>query len=210
MDIKPKLPARAHLLPTADERWEGHVRIPALLKPDGTLVPWASESWPKVLQECMVDVTVPLWSLTDEAERGELARELEMALLPLGSEVRFRISRSGVPAELLKHVIENEPVFPDPGASVSVMLRSELRLVVRPSRRSQLMDVDCVIPAINKKASSLNEAYKVLSEAFEPHRRSQGGNVYLKGHYLDEGWWLQLDALRRWVEAGRKSPFGQS
>jgi hypothetical protein len=154
----------------------------------------------------MVDVLVSIAAAADEGERERLSTEMEVQLLPVETEVRFRVSGSAIPQNLTQFVIDGSSAYPEPGPMVAVILRESLKLKIRPSRHSKLAFSTCQIPSIQATAETLNEAYTLVSEAFEPNRRSHGGSVYLKGYYLDEGCWLQLDALRRWVEAGRPSP----
>ena len=50
----------------------------------------------------------------------------------------------------------------------------------------------------NQRASSLNEAYRRISEKFEPTRRSVGGNVFLNVFHkpADDAWLVSLNTLR--------------
>jgi hypothetical protein len=177
--------------------------------PNGALRPWGCESWPTVVSETIVDLVIPVASLSDPVERDRFLKETEVEMLPSGVEVRFRISGSKVPVRFSEFVIDGSDAYPDPGPMASVFLAESLKLKLRPNRRSKLCDVTCEVPSLKAQASSLNEAYTLLSEALEPHRRSHGGSVYLQGYYLDEGRWIQLDALRRWLEAGRPTPIRQ-
>ena len=201
-----KRPARALLLPLSAERWERHVRLPGVLAADGTLRAFSGERWPKVAGDVVVDVVIPVPALVDEIERRTLLQEREVDMLPCGAEARFRVSGKGVPGALRGALLDGLTAYPEPGPMVSVTLTEPLKLKLQPGRHAKLSAVQCVVTSTKQQAFSLNEAYRLLSQSFEPHRRSFGGSVFLRGYYCDEGQWIQLDALRRWLEAGQPNP----
>lgn len=83
---------------------------------------------------------------------------------------------------------------------VKVILKAPLCLLWRGTKKPTLLPCRCYIPALDKWADSLNEAYSHISEAFEPHRRSHTGNVF-KLCYCDEKGLCPLDALREEKQA---------
>lgn len=186
---KPRLPDRAYLLPDADAHWEGTVRIPAILAADGSLKPLMAATWPKVNAETVVDIVIPVPALADASEREALLRREQIPLLPAPSRLMIRVNRSRLPSSPPSplHPIDN--AFPKPGVFASVTALGPVTLCRQAGRHSFLAAVDCEIPALRRKAVSLNEAYRRVSEVFEPTRRSHGGNVFLNVYYLDEGVW---------------------
>lgn len=206
-----RLPARYFYLKDREDGWQGHVRMTAVLRPDGTVLPYDRPVFPKLKQGALVDLVIATDDLADEKERIELTAERKVVLFDAGTELRARISP--------RHLSENDKagcliqvlngVFPRPGYFVAIELKDPLSLVIRPNRRSSLADVECRLPCVQKTAVSVNEAYRLLSERFEHGRRSRGGNVFLTVHYNDEGTWLPLDALRRWCEAGMAVPWAK-
>lgn len=209
MALSRKLPPRYQFLRDSEGLWQSHVRVTALLRPDGTVVPCDRPSFPKLRRDSMVDLVISADDLADEKERLDLTARREVVLFNAGAELRVRISS--------RHLTENDKagflvpmlngVFPRPGYFAPITLKSRLSLVIRPNGRSSLTDVETWLPSVRKAAGSLNEAYRLLSERFEPGRRSRGGNVFLNVHYEDEGTWLALDALRGWCEAGMSIPW---
>ena len=84
-------------------------------------------------------------------------------------------------------------------AFVEVVLDETLTLRKRGSKSPRLDDVRCHVPALpDASYQSLNEAYRRISEAFEPTRRSAGGNVFLNVYYFNEdrNSWRPLGELR--------------
>lgn len=58
------------------------------------------------------------------------------------------------------------------------------------------------IPALQDlTALSLNHVYRLVSEAFERHRRSHAGNVFSEVYYRVKDAWRPLDAIRAEKEA---------
>lgn len=194
--------ARLALLPDEDERWGGHVRVPALLRPDRTLVTFENAKWPRVSTETLVEVVIPARALAEEPEKSALLAEREVELLPANYVLLAAVSPSGVPGDLRQHLKRQTNTLLPNCEFVEVVLKSPLGLRLRANGRSSLADVECEIPSIRTEAKSLNQAYRLLSQQFEPKRRSYGGSVFLRVLYLDHGMWLPLDALRRWAELG--------
>jgi hypothetical protein len=82
---------------------------------------------------------------------------------------------------------------------VELVLDEPLNLRKRGSKSPRLEDVRCHVPALRDATyQSLNEAYRRISEVFEPTRRSAGGNVFLNVYYFDEdrSSWRPLGELR--------------
>lgn len=82
---------------------------------------------------------------------------------------------------------------------MEIVLDDRLLLITRGTKRAVLADASCVIPALGGlKASSLNEAYRRISERFEPERRSVGGNVFRSVYYFEPSTasWRPIGELR--------------
>jgi hypothetical protein len=79
-----------------------------------------------------------------------------------------------------------------------IILEEPLRLKFRGTKKPVLKDCRCKLPSLKTTVKSVNEAYTRLSEKYEPHRRSHGGNVFQKVLFLpqDQHLWQPLDELR--------------
>jgi hypothetical protein len=77
-----------------------------------------------------------------------------------------------------------------------VVLIESLRIEIDGSQRGTLEPCRCKIPLLGIEAESLNHAFTLLSQAFEPERISHGGNVFRKGFTRLNSRWVSLDDLR--------------
>lgn len=88
------------------------------------------------------------------------------------------------------------------GKFVEIILKEDLKLKLRGTKRAKLMPCACDIPVLNKKAHSVNHAYSIVSGEFEKSRISHTGNVFQMVFYGNEKeGWRPLDHLRGKYEA---------
>ncbi len=89
---------------------------------------------------------------------------------------------------------------------VEIRLHMTLILKLRGTKPPSLLDCECEIPSLRETdenfepAESLNHAYRLISTAFEPHRRSFGGSVFLKiliPPQAENDKWTRLGDLRQ-------------
>lgn len=71
------------------------------------------------------------------------------------------------------------------GVYAQINLKQNLYLLFKGTKKPQLLECKCFIPALGNEANSLNHAYTLLSEKFETKRRSHTGNCFLKIYYYD-------------------------
>lgn len=71
------------------------------------------------------------------------------------------------------------------GGWVKIVLEEPLKLDPGKRKFGQLQDVRCTIPALSMAARSVNHAYKLIRDHFEPGDRSSTGSVYLQVYYHD-------------------------
>jgi len=194
------LPARWHLIVADDRPRDSTIRMPVKLADDGRLEVLGLRKLPHLRSAARLELRLPASELVDDAERTEWLRESEVVLFHKAESLRVRVRPRQLTRALRPHAIR-ETRTTDPNASfVVVQLREPLRLVTRASGISKLAPATCSVPSLGRHAKSLNEAYRLVSEAFEPHRRSHSANVFLEVFYDDQGWWIPIDAYRTWVE----------
>lgn len=137
--------------------------------------------------------------LLDEEWKLELTLERRVDILPEGSRVLLGMRRERIPKEHRVAFYAPEGPMPEEVANlvfVSVKLEKPLVLHLRGTKTAVLEGGDCLIPALELKAFSLNHAYTLLSQILEPARLSHTGNVFKKGLYRDDKGWHLLDDLR--------------
>jgi hypothetical protein len=134
-----------------------------------------------------------------------LARQTVVELLPADSRLLVNISlKNPVSEELAKFIISGEGPKGADGGFIEAFLRQSQRLKLRGKKKALLLPCRVEIPALpGQRATSINHANTLISEAFEPWRISHTSNVYFKVYAREEsgGEWLSLDTLRKQAEA---------
>lgn len=96
---------------------------------------------------------------------------------------------------IIKSSLGNQSFF------VEFELLEDQKIYVRGGDKRATLDFcKCGIPALDRVADSINHAYTLISEVFEPHRKGHGGNVFLKVVYEREGRLELIDNLRKEME----------
>jgi hypothetical protein len=147
-----------------------------------------------------------------------LAKQKIIELLPSDSRLLASIAlKDQVMEDLAKFVIlDDGPKGPKgvDGGFIEIFLRQPQGLKLRGKKKALLLPCRIDIPALpGQPAASLNHAYTMISEAFEPWRISHTSNAFLKIYSQDivSGDWVLLDTLRKEAEAkeikrNRKTP----
>lgn len=135
-----------------------------------------------IKNEAFCEIVVEANKVLDNVLLESLMNEDVVELLPIEASLLVNINAKHIPVNLQKYAIgqgENEKW-------VKVILITPLFLKFRGTKAPTLLDCQCEIPALKETdnnyepAESLNHAYRLISTAFEPHRRSFGGSVFLK------------------------------
>ncbi|MEQ1761055.1 MAG: DUF3293 domain-containing protein [Vicinamibacterales bacterium] len=153
------------------------------------------------MSDCSGELVVPASAIRDASDLALLDVNQRIPFLPKGATVLCKLGARHVPKDLL--ILCKLERLPEPphqrAAFVEIVLEEDLELRLRGTKPALLGDVACKIPAMqDKQASSLNEAYRRVSEKFEPTRRSAGGNVFLNAFHkpTDDAWLVSLNTLR--------------
>jgi hypothetical protein len=185
---------------------EETVRIPIRVLSNGTVAMESGARLPKILSGALGDLVLPAASLENPDVVAALNESSSTPLLAQGEVVWVRLHPSQAPAEKLES-FEHEPLHPEMVGHVfaPITLDEALNLVTRGTKRGQLERATCSVPtgAGGKPtpATSLNHAYRLLSERFESHRVSFGGNVFESAFVKRAGTWHRLETLRRAAES---------
>ena len=148
------------------------------------------------------DLLVPERSITEKREVCRLQREKTVQFLPSGTVVKFAVNGSHTPAELKQHLEDVANLGMKKSHAVPVTLdKMALVLRLRGTKPATLGRVTCWIPSLEIRAQSLNHAYRLVSEQFEPRRISHSGNVFDLGYCKQFDQWVSLDDLRKTVAA---------
>ena len=162
---------------------------------------------PSLAEGTICDLIVPVWAFDDKDFLAKLEALQVEELLPKGARIFTAISSAGVPIHFRNLAFTSKELAQNFGGRlaeevgwklsskhrdslfVEVVLEEPLRLELRGVMHGRLMRVRCVIPHLeNKEAVSLNHAYRLISEKFEPNRISHAGNVFQKMvHFSAQG-----------------------
>jgi len=164
---------------------------------------------PPIREGVIADLILPASALLKSDIAELLLETSEVQLLPKGAVLRAGVKPKGIPADLRKQArkvpekAQLDPTAPADLAWVRIDLLQDLILRVGGGARSELLDCACSIPALpDKEARSVNHAYTLISEAFEPNRRSHTGSAFQKVYYPEkELVWVSLDRLREHEDA---------
>lgn len=176
----------------AEDRYRRTVRIPVTVE-KGHVLRSGGGDLPEIRDGAVAELVLDFDALLDVRERERLAGEEVVPFFPPGTELWVRVSPQSIPAHLARHAT-SRPEFP--GSFVRVILKKALMIRLRGAKPGTLMNVECVIPALKAVAGSVNHAYRLISEAFEPHRISHAGNVFQEVFRMTAKGPRPLDAYR--------------
>ena len=187
----------SHGRPTPDATWRT-VSIPIRVV-DGKIKTFGKTDLPE-LADCIGDLVVPAFAVKNTDDLEWLTRSHVRMLFDKDTTLLCRVSGRQMPRELVKECrTEVVPNSGAPGAFVEVVLEEPLFLCFHGTKKAKLDPAKCIVPTLGRlTVSSLNEAYRRISEKFEPGRRSAGGNVFRSCYYFDleRNQWRPIGELR--------------
>ena len=180
------------------------ISVPVRVREDGRVEFYYGGNLPKMQEGTIGILQVPKDSFTDyEGVDGHQDDRLEQFLEPK-SVVMFAINGKDTPEKLKKYLRHARTVginVPNVVHVVEVELgASPLNLRISGANRARLQPVECWIPALKTNAKSLNHAYRLVSEQFEPTRISHTGNVFEVGFCKPRNAWISLESHRVSIE----------
>ena len=176
---------------------EKTIRIPVRIRTDGQIEYFYGGALPEMRDETIGDLVVPERSITDQREVYRLQQERVVPFLDSGSIVMLAVDGTNTPAELKQHLKEAIAVGMKKSHAVELTINEiPLRLRLRGTKPANLESVPCWIPSLKMKAKSLNHAYRLVSERFEPRRISHSGNIFQIGYFKSGDTWISLGDLR--------------
>jgi hypothetical protein len=167
----------------------------------------------ELAEGCIGDIVIENFKITDEARLNEYNAEVEVPFLAKGTKLLARVNENHIPDALQSGLSDVKALIG--GARVEIILVDDLSLRLRGTKLAKLGDCRCSVPALDgllpkgKEPRSVSQAFTRISEFFEPHRVSTGGNVFNLVHYYDEKLgWQPLSTLRdrQQIEFERQKP----
>jgi hypothetical protein len=195
MDQAKPLAENGPPLPDASKRT---VSIPIRVI-NGVVVSFEGKALP-ALKDCIGDLVVPAFALKNSEDLDRLTEEKLWPLFKEGETLLCRLGARHIPRNLVQKCRrERVPDSAADGAFVEIVLDEPLHMRTRGTKIATLEPVKCRIPVLKGvEPQSINEAYRRISEVFEPARRSAGGNVFLNVYYFapKRQQWRPLDEVR--------------
>lgn len=190
------------------------IKIPVTVKNGAVIFP-DDFNLAALCKEFQTEIILSEADFADKTLFHLLAKETEIEFLPQKTALLVNVStKEKIGNELAGKIIgtgENTPQGKY-GGFIEIVLKEPQRMKLRGTKQGQLLDCPIFIPALpDDSAKSINHAYKIISQKFEPWRRSNTANVFHKVFYLNtNNRWQMLDERRRQVEAASKQTSADS
>ena len=183
---------------------ERKINLPVQLR-DGEVTYLGGLPLPPIKEGAIADLILPASALLESDITRLLLETAEVQLLPKGEVLLAGVKTRGIPeilreqAQKAPEKAELDPIAPADLGWVRIDLLQDLILRVGGGVHSELLDCACRIPALpDKEVRSVNHAYTLISEVFEPNRRSHTGSAFQKVYYPEQDLaWVSLDRLRQ-------------
>lgn len=151
------------------------------------------------------ELVVSVDSVVDRYLAKLLQADQSVDLLPIGSLVLIAVHPAFGDQAMQRAAYQKPVELMKPGLLYyEAYIEQALGLRLAGARRPSFTGGACTIPALdNRRAISLNQAFTLLSERYEPDRHSHVGNAFKSGIYLDEasGQWRTFEDARNRVQA---------
>ena len=176
------------------------IRVPVKVV-GGRLTYFYGGDLPKLKEGIVGDLVIPAFGVEAKEVRQKLLAVRNVPLLPASTVLLVRISDQSIPKILKSHICREMLDGAKDTPCVDIVLQEPLAMLWRGSKPGSLRPASCEIPALRRlQAGSVNQAYRFVSEAFEPHRRSHSGNVFQEVFVQRGHAWHPLNELRSRTE----------
>jgi hypothetical protein len=188
---------------------EKRVQIPVQIV-EGQVVFFYGGPLPALREGTMGELFVPAYAVVDQKWKKLLDGQTRQMIAGVGEALWVQVvvpEAAKIDKKLRDHLVADErPLRLVAGRYlVKVLLLADLVLRLPGTKKAGLLPCACEIPALGAVASSLNEAYTRISQAYEVQRRGHTGNVFHKvfcSERMDGREWLvSLDTKRNRMEA---------
>jgi hypothetical protein len=167
----------------------------------------ANGIWPQVRDGAQASLIIPMAELLESAQSRAAVTRQPTQILPAHAQLAVAMRPIHLPRQPTPPVLTYVRTPKSPAQCCSIItLLQPLALAAPDARRARLESARCWIPALEREAASVNEAYSLLSQHFEPDRRSHTANVFHSVYFVSKGdgkpeTWLPLEVLRARMES---------
>lgn len=183
------------------------IKIPIIINKGEVKFLYGGEM-PEIDEGTVGDLILPEYSIKNKDMVKKLQENYIVELMGASAKLLLSVYDKFLPTDKKNLVLNITNAYPPLDQKfIEVFLEEPLRLQFRGSKQATLLDVKCKIPTLNnKEATSINNAYMLMSQELEPSRRSHSGNMFDKCYYKfhdninDCDYWLPLRKLREKYE----------
>jgi hypothetical protein len=154
---------------------------------------------PAIAKDAVCELVLRPEQLQNPDDRDRFVRDEVFPILTQGSTVLLGVSPHSVGDPKALGLICNPQEI---GVQteywlVEVRLKQDLKIRIRGDQEAKLEPCSCLIPSLERDATSVNHAFTLISETYETERLSHTGNVFERA-YTSVGpkRWQTLDDLR--------------
>lgn len=190
------------------------VRIPVRVS-KGNVTFFYGGSLPIMEDNIIGDLVVPAYAIKDPEILKKLSQETIKNVLPSGTILLVEFHPKdfdNLDANTEHHFRETfrrylqkdseNAFFQIRGGYSEVILKEPLRVFTRGTKFPVLAPCICDIPFLKIEARSLNHAYTLMSQVFEPSRMTHTGNVFKRVYFKDsDGRWYPLNRISSGLRA---------
>ena len=144
------------------------------------------------------ELIIPAYALEDSKLVEKFNDVQKKLCLPKETLLAAKTNPGGLSQDLLNKLDSDREV---PGTYVRIVLQEDLFIFLRGTKIPTLSGCKCFIPLLEKEARSINHAYALISQTFEPERMSHTGNVFAKIYYFDGRQWCTLERRRNQIDS---------
>jgi hypothetical protein len=154
---------------------------------------------PAIAKDAVCELVLRPEQLQNPDDRDRFVRDEVCPILTQGSTVLLGVSPHSVGDPKALGLICNPQEI---GVQteywlVEVRLKQDLKIRIRGDQEAKLEPCSCLIPSLEREATSINHAFTLISETYETERLSHTGNVFERAYTpVGPKRWQTLDDLR--------------
>lgn len=154
---------------------------------------------PAIAKDAVCELVLRPEQLQNPDDRDRFVRDEVFPILTQGSTVLLGVSPHSVGDPKALGLICNPQEI---GVQteywlVEVRLKQDLKIRIRGDQEAKLEPCSCLIPSLEREATSVNHAFTLISETYETERLSHTGNVFERAYTpVGPKRWQTLDDLR--------------
>jgi len=199
LDLHPKLRGLEMLIP---DPFRKTVRVPVKII-NGVPCLDTGDPLPKFYDGFYGELIVPEFAFSDTKLLRQFSEGKECLFLPKDTKLAAQINPSNLSNDLSR-ALGKDLTYSEMGG-IGFELKEDLGITLRGTKLARLKACVSYIPSLKKEANSVNHAYTLISQVYEPERMSHAGNVFTKIFYHDGVTWIPLGTKRNSLEDANES-----